>query len=86
MYLRALADYKKALGADHTTTLGMVYNLSILYGDQGKLKEAEVMSWALAGYREIDWAKHCRLNKVHYPLHTKMNTSSQHVLNSGFSM
>jgi tetratricopeptide (TPR) repeat protein len=50
MYVRALAEYEKALGPDHTSTLLTVNNLSLLYGDQGKLAEAEQMYVrALAG-------------------------------------
>ena len=36
MYLRALAGKEKALGPDHTSTLGTVRNLGKLYADQGK--------------------------------------------------
>jgi tetratricopeptide (TPR) repeat protein len=43
MYNRALAGYKKVLGADHTSTLGTVHGLGILYSDQGKLDKAEEM-------------------------------------------
>jgi hypothetical protein len=43
MYLRVLSGYKKALGPDHTSTLLTVNNLGNLYGDQGKLAEAEQM-------------------------------------------
>src|SRR2546421_6564521 len=51
MYLRALAGYEKALGRDHTSTLRAVNNLGGLYGNQGKLGEAEEMYLrALAGY------------------------------------
>jgi hypothetical protein len=42
-YLRVLSGYKKALGPDHTSTLLTVNNLGNLYGDQGKLAEAEQM-------------------------------------------
>ncbi|CAG8975658.1 hypothetical protein HYALB_00014088, partial [Hymenoscyphus albidus] len=41
MYQRALQGYEKALGPDHTSTLGTVNNLGNLYSDQGKLVEAE---------------------------------------------
>ena len=37
MYERALADYKKALGPEHTSTLDTVNNLGNLYQSQGKL-------------------------------------------------
>jgi tetratricopeptide (TPR) repeat protein len=50
MYQRALAGYEKVLDPDHTSTLTVVNNLSLLYSDQGKLKEAEEMCQrALAG-------------------------------------
>jgi tetratricopeptide (TPR) repeat protein len=50
MYRRALGAYEKALGPDHTSTLNTVYNLGLLYSDQGKLEEAEGMyQRALAG-------------------------------------
>ncbi|OOQ89534.1 hypothetical protein PEBR_07820 [Penicillium brasilianum] len=50
MYQRALAGKEKALGPDHTSTLGTVNNLGLLYSNQGKLKEAEEMyQRALAG-------------------------------------
>jgi tetratricopeptide (TPR) repeat protein len=51
MYQRALAGYEKALGLDHTSTLGTVNNLGNLYSSQGKLKEAQEMyQRALVGY------------------------------------
>ena len=43
MYQRALTGYEKALGRDHTSTLETVNNLGVLYGQQGKLAEAESM-------------------------------------------
>jgi hypothetical protein len=43
MYVRAPAGKEKALGPDHTSTLSTVHNLGNLYGDQGKLAEAEQM-------------------------------------------
>jgi tetratricopeptide (TPR) repeat protein len=43
MYQRALQGMEKAPGADHTSTLGTVNNLGLLYADQGKLNEAEKM-------------------------------------------
>jgi tetratricopeptide (TPR) repeat protein len=50
MLQRALAGYEKVLGPDHTSTLDTVNNLGLLYGDQGKLDEAEQMYMrALAG-------------------------------------
>jgi hypothetical protein len=52
MYLRALAGYEKALGADHASTLRIVNNLRILYHDQGKLAEAEQMDLRALAVRE----------------------------------
>ncbi|KAF2676925.1 hypothetical protein K458DRAFT_257845, partial [Lentithecium fluviatile CBS 122367] len=53
MYSRALQGYEEALGPKHTSTLGTVNNLGLLYADQGKLAEAEAMySRALQGYEE----------------------------------
>ena len=50
MYLRVLGGKEKALGPDHTSTLGTVHSLGNLYADQGKLGEAERMyERALAG-------------------------------------
>jgi Tetratricopeptide repeat len=43
MYDRALAGYEKALGPEHTSTLGTVHGLGVLYSDQGKLDQAEQM-------------------------------------------
>jgi Tetratricopeptide repeat len=43
MFLRALQEYGEALGSKHTSTLQTVNNLSLLYADQGKLKEAKTM-------------------------------------------
>jgi tetratricopeptide (TPR) repeat protein len=43
MYIRALEGCEKALGPDHTSTLGTVHNLGSLYSDQGKLAKAETM-------------------------------------------
>jgi hypothetical protein len=41
------------LGPDYTLTLGTVNNLSVLYGDQGKLAEAEeIYLRALARYEK----------------------------------
>jgi tetratricopeptide (TPR) repeat protein len=53
MYQRALQGKEKALGAEHTSTLDTVYNLGILYMNQGKLAEAEQMyQRALQGYEK----------------------------------
>ena len=53
MHQRALQGKEKALGPDHTSTLGTVNNLGILYSDQGKLEEAEEMyQRALQGYEK----------------------------------
>ncbi|CAG9955490.1 unnamed protein product [Clonostachys rosea f. rosea IK726] len=41
MYNRALQGYEKAWGPEHTSTLGTVNNLGLLYYNQGRLKEAE---------------------------------------------
>jgi hypothetical protein len=43
MYQRALQGREKALGRDHTSTLGTVNNLGTLYVNQGRLEEAEAM-------------------------------------------
>ena len=53
MYIRALSGYKKALGADHTSTLSTINNLGALYWNQGRLFEAEQMCLrALTGFRK----------------------------------
>ena len=41
MYQRALQGREKALGKDHTSTLGTVNNLGNLFADQGKLEQAK---------------------------------------------
>ncbi|SLM38920.1 nb-arc and tpr domain protein [Lasallia pustulata] len=43
MYRRALEGSEKAWGPEHTSTLGMVNHLAVLYKDQGKMAEAEAM-------------------------------------------
>src|SRR5438045_5028330 len=49
----------EALGLKHTSTLHTVNNLGALYGDQGKLAEAEAMYIrALQGYEEALGPKH----------------------------
>ncbi|KAH0359992.1 purine and uridine phosphorylase, partial [Aureobasidium melanogenum] len=59
MYGRALAGYEKALGPEHTSTLGTVNNLGLLYADQGKLAEAEDMyERALAVYEKALGPEH----------------------------
>ena len=67
MYQRALAGYEQALGPDHTSTLDTVHNLGLLYSDQGKLKEAEVMyQRALAGCEQALGPDHkSTLDTVH---------------------
>jgi tetratricopeptide (TPR) repeat protein len=53
MYEQALQGYKKALGAEHTSTLSTVGNLGNLYTNQGKLALAEQMyERALQGYEK----------------------------------
>jgi len=62
MYQRALAGKEKALGPDHTSTLGTVNNLGLLYSDQGKLEEAEQMyQRALLSYQCIYGPSHERV-------------------------
>jgi tetratricopeptide (TPR) repeat protein len=59
MFLGALRGYEDALGAKHTSTLGTVNNLGILYADLGKVKEAEEMYLrAFRGKEEALGAKH----------------------------
>jgi tetratricopeptide (TPR) repeat protein len=59
MYQRALRGYEKALGLDHTTTLGTVTNLGLLYSKLGKLGEAEEMHQrALKGYEKSQGPDH----------------------------
>jgi len=58
-YLQALAGYEKTLGPDHTFTLNMVNNLSTLYTNQGKIREAKKMYLrALAEYEKAPGAEH----------------------------
>lgn len=57
--MRALEGYEKALGAEHTLTLGTVNKLGLLYSGQGKLDEAEKMYMrALEGYENELGAEH----------------------------
>jgi tetratricopeptide (TPR) repeat protein len=59
MYQQALEGKKKALRADHTSTLNTVNNLGNLYADQGQLKEAEAMyQQVLEGYKKALRADH----------------------------
>jgi tetratricopeptide (TPR) repeat protein len=43
MFRQALEGKEKALGINHTSTLGTVNNLGLLYAGQGKLEEAKEM-------------------------------------------
>ncbi len=43
MYQRALDEYEKAWGPEHTSTLNTVNNLGNLYKNQGKLMKAKKM-------------------------------------------
>ena len=53
MYRRALEGYERTWGPEHTSTLGTVNNLAVLYEDQGKIDEAEKMyQRALKGKEE----------------------------------
>ncbi|KAK2022493.1 hypothetical protein LX32DRAFT_677191 [Colletotrichum zoysiae] len=59
MYQRALQGLEKALGPEHTSTLGTVNNLGLLYSDQGRLKEAGAMyERALQGYEKALGPEH----------------------------
>ena len=57
MYIRALRGKEKAWGVEHTSTLGTVNNLGVLYADQGKMAEAEEMYMrALQGCKKLwEW-------------------------------
>lgn len=51
MYVRTLRGKEMAWGVEHTSTLDMVNNLGLLYGDQHKMVEAEeIYVQALRGY------------------------------------
>ena len=52
MYERGLQGKQKALGAEHTSTLDIINNLGSLYKNQGKLAEAELMSYQNAFSRK----------------------------------
>ena len=43
MYTRVLAEFEKALGLEHASTLLVVNNVGLLYYDQGKFDKAEQM-------------------------------------------
>ena len=59
MYMRALREYEKAWGAEHTSILSIVGSLGILYAVQGKMVEAEDMSMrALRGFEKARGAEH----------------------------
>jgi hypothetical protein len=65
MYVRALRGKEKAWGAEHTSTLGTVNNLGLLYADQGKMAEAEAMYVrALRGYEKLSWVSPARIESV----------------------
>ena len=69
MYQQAFARYVKALGSDHKSTLDTVYNLGVLYKDQGRLEEAEAMyQQALAGYEKALGSDHKSTLKTVYNL------------------
>jgi tetratricopeptide (TPR) repeat protein len=54
MYERALRGKEEALGVGHSSTLGTVNNLGLLYAAQGRLGEAEKMyDRALRGYKAL---------------------------------
>ena len=59
MFQRALTGHEKALGPEHTSTLIMVHSLGLLYKDEGKLTEAEVMfQRALVGQEKALGSEH----------------------------
>lgn len=65
MYQRALIGNEKALGLDHTSTLNTVYSLSLLYSNEGKLKEAEEMyQQALIGYEKAIHPDYRRMQQL----------------------
>ena len=41
LFLRALAELERILGADHAATLDQVYQLGIICSEQDKLHDAE---------------------------------------------
>jgi len=53
MYNRTLTGYEKVWGPEHTSTLNTVNNLGLLYANQGRLKDADMMNkLALAGKKK----------------------------------
>jgi hypothetical protein len=53
MYKLALNEYEKALGPDHTLTLGVVNNLGLLYESQSRAEGATKMyERALKGHQK----------------------------------
>ncbi|KAH9207082.1 hypothetical protein DL95DRAFT_450501 [Leptodontidium sp. 2 PMI_412] len=53
MIRRAMKGFEDTLGPKHTSTLLTIYNLGMLYADQGKLAKAEAMyERALQGYED----------------------------------
>jgi hypothetical protein len=47
------------MGPEHTTTLGIVHNLGLLYKNKGRLNDAEMMyKRALAGYEKALGPEH----------------------------
>jgi tetratricopeptide (TPR) repeat protein len=63
----ALKGYEEVCGPDHITTLDAVQNRGLVYWDQGKLDEAEVMILrALKGYEKVWGPDHsATLDAVH---------------------
>jgi tetratricopeptide (TPR) repeat protein len=66
---RALEDYEKALGRDHTSTLDTVNNLGLVYKEQGKLGEAEgMLDRALEGFQAALGPAHQKTQTVKHDL------------------
>ena len=55
MYLRALTGFEKGWGPDHTSTIDTVYNLGILYSNQGRMADAEAMYRRVLAGKEKAW-------------------------------
>lgn len=55
MFLRALEGYEKAWGTEHTSTLGTVNNLAVLYKNQDEMAEAEEMDMRALKGKEKAW-------------------------------